>query len=108
MFRIALLATASAAAVCLAGMAQAADYWAPPTMGGAAPPVIAVEPVQDCRAFYDDYAHRGFGWGSGPGTSLGFGTFEGALPRYPKNSFPNWYGDCLNWGHYSATGSAHR
>ncbi len=75
------------------------------------PPLLLLqrlEPVQDCSAFYDDYAVRGWGWGSGPGTSVGFGTFEGALPRYPVNEFPNWYGDCVNWGNYSATGSAAR
>jgi len=39
----------------------------------------------------------GFGWSVGPGSTLGFGAFEGALPRYPSNEFPNWYGEC---GHY--------
>jgi hypothetical protein len=107
MIRTSLLAIVSIAAVWAAGVAKAADAWGPSAIPPA-PDLIVVERVQDCRAFYDDYAHRGFGWGSGPGTSLGFGTFEGALPRYPKNSFPNWYGDCLNWGHYSATGSARR
>jgi hypothetical protein len=32
--------------------------------------------------------------------------FEGALPRYPYNSFPNWYGACLTWGRYSSSGTA--
>ncbi len=41
-----------------------------------------------------------------PGSSIGFGAFEGALPRYKKNEFPNWYGSCVNWGHYSSSGSA--
>jgi hypothetical protein len=68
----------------------------------------SVERVQDCSRFADPYHYRGFGWGSGPDSSLGFGTFEGALPSYPMNSFPNWYGLCENWGHYSATGSAPR
>jgi hypothetical protein len=74
-------------------------------------PAVAVAPpalTQDCSAFYDDYQRRGFTWGSGPGSSVGFGTFEGALPRYPENSFPNWYGACADWGRYSATGSARR
>jgi hypothetical protein len=69
-------------------------------------PVVAVVPLQDCSVFYDDHRIRGFGWGSGWGSTLGFGAFEGALPRYPDNSFPNWYGACVNWGNYSATGSA--
>jgi hypothetical protein len=67
---------------------------------------VVIVPVQNCSAFYDDYAVRGFGWGVGPGSGIGFGVFEGALPRYPDNQFPNWYGACLNWGHYHATGSA--
>jgi hypothetical protein len=72
----------------------------------ASPPTT--ERVEDCSAFYDPYDSRGFGWGSGPGLGVGFGTFEGALPLYPSNSFPNWYGLCVTWGHYSATGSAPR
>jgi hypothetical protein len=103
MLRIAFFATASVAAVWIASAAEAADRKVRVRATAApAPLVVIVEPVQDCSAFYDDYSRRGFGWGSGPGTSVGFGTFEGALPRYTKNSFPNWYGDCLNWGHYSA------
>ena len=98
MIRTAVVATASIAAVWLAGAANAADR----AVRVAAPPVVVEERVQDCSAFYNDYRRRGFGWGSGPGSSLGFGTFEGALPRYPINEFPNWYGSCLNWGHYSA------
>jgi len=101
MIRTALVAASSIAAIWLSGLANAAEY---PVRRGAAA-VVVVKPVQDCSAFYDDYT-RGFGWGSGPGASPGFGAFEGALPRYPANSFPNWYGDCLNWGHYSATGSS--
>jgi hypothetical protein len=102
------LATASIAAALLAGTANAAEVrrTKPAAPGAAVAAAPAAEPVQDCSAFYDDYAVRGWGWGSGPGTSAGFGTFEGALPRYPLNSFPNWYGDCVNWGNYSATGSA--
>lgn len=88
------------ATVCLAAPADAKDR-----RNGVAAATPAV-PVQDCSVFYDDYARRGFGWGSGPGSGLGFGTFEGALPRYVPNQFPNWYGACENWGHYSATGSA--
>jgi hypothetical protein len=102
MMRHVLLLTAAFAAIDLAGAANAKDARAKPeTVVATSPPMR----VQDCAAFYDDYARRGFGWGSGPGTSAGFGTFEGALPRYPENSFPNWYGDCVNWGNYSATGS---
>ncbi len=98
-----VFATAAIAAVCFMGAASAADkvVKAPPVV--AAP--LAVTPLQDCSAFYDDYRRRGFVWGSGPGSSLGFSTFEGALPRYPLNEFPNWYGECVNWGHYSASGA---
>ena len=91
-------------ASCFAGAANAADQVVKAFPGPTVP--YAVAPVQDCSAFYDDYRRRGFVWGSGPGASLGFGTFEGALPRYPINEFPNWYGECVNWGHYSASGSA--
>jgi hypothetical protein len=69
-------------------------------------PIRTVVRVQDCSAFYEPYYIRGFGWGSGPGLGVSFGTFEGALPQYPSNSFPNWYGACVTWGRYSATGSA--
>ena len=105
MIKIAL-ATASIAAVLLAATANAAEVRKKPAATGAAVAAPAATAIQDCSAFYDDYAVRGWGWGSGPGTSVGFGTFEGALPRYPVNEFPNWYGDCVNWGNYSATGSA--
>jgi hypothetical protein len=102
-----VLATASIAAALLAASANAKDVRTKPATASAAVAAApAAEPVQDCSAFYDAYAVHGWGWGSGPGTSAGFGTFEGALPRYPLNSFPNWYGDCVNWGNYSATGSA--
>ena len=101
-----VLATTAIASVCLAASANAAEVRTKPTAAGAAVATLAIKPVQDCSAFYDDYARRGWGWGSGPGTSAGIGTFEGALPRYPANEFPNWYGDCVNWGHYGATGSA--
>jgi hypothetical protein len=104
MIRHLILAAASITALCVVGAANAADVKARPGVAVAAPVVVA--PVQDCSVFYDDYQRRGFTWGSGPGTSVGFGTFEGALPRYPDNEFPNWYGDCAQWGHYSATGSA--
>lgn len=67
----------------------------------AAPPVVvAVAPA--CDDFYLGY-RRSFGWGS---TGFGFGAMEGALPRYPANEFPNWYGGCPTPGHYSASGSA--
>jgi hypothetical protein len=103
MIKIAL-ATTSIAFALLAASANAAEVRKKPVAAVAAAP--AATAIQDCSAFYDDYAVRGWGWGSGPGTSVGFGTFEGALPRYPVNEFPNWYGDCVNWGNYSATGSA--
>jgi hypothetical protein len=74
----------------------------------AEPSPPAVERAQDCSRFYDPYHSRGFGWGSGPPSNVGFGTFEGALPAYPTNSFPNWYGLCDTWGHYSAAGTAPR
>ena len=61
--------------------------------------------LQDCSEFADPYRYRGFGWGSGPDSNLGFGTFEGALPAYAQNTFPNWYGLCRTWGHYVAPGS---
>jgi len=83
---------------------NAADVKAPPAVAAPA----AVVAVQDCSRFYDDYSRRGFGWGHGPGEGLGCGTREGALPRYPENQFPNWYGWCVNWGHYSASGTAYR
>jgi hypothetical protein len=97
---------AAAAFVALLGttaVAHAADVKARPRAVAVAPVVV----VQDCSVFYDDLYTRGFAWGSGPG-NIGFGTFEGALPRYPDNSFPNWYGHCTQWGHYSAAGSAPR
>ncbi len=91
---------------CCGGAAIAADQVAKATpVAPAAAPSAAVR-VADCSAFYDDYRRRGFGWGVGPGSSIGFGAFEGALPRYKKNEFPNWYGSCVNWGHYSSSGSA--
>ena len=105
MIKIAL-ATACIAAVFLAASANAKDVRTRPAAAATVAAAPAAEAIQDCSAFYDDYAVRGWGWGSGPGTSVGFGTFEGALPRYPVNEFPNWYGDCVNWGNYSATGSA--
>jgi hypothetical protein len=106
MIRIAL-ATACIAAALVATTANTAEIRTKPATAGAAVPAApAAVAIQDCSAFYDDYARRGWGWGSGPGTSVGFGTFEGALPRYPVNEFPNWYGDCVNWGNYSATGTA--
>jgi hypothetical protein len=88
-----------------AGLAEAASR-RPAAAAVVATP--APVPTADCSAFYDDYALRGYGWGSSPGSSVGFGLFEGALPRYPDNSFPNWYGACVEWGHYSASGSARR
>jgi hypothetical protein len=106
MIRQLAVSTAVAAAVCLfgAGMAAAADRKVVKAPVAPAPAAAAL--IEDCSAFYDDYAVRGFGWGVGPGTSLGFGAFEGALPRYIPNEFPNWYGACKNWGAYSASGTA--
>jgi hypothetical protein len=103
MNRAFVLATAAIAAVSLTGAVNAKGKIVK------APEVVAIAPVevaQDCSRFYDVYRPHGFTWGVGPGSSLGFGTFEGALPRYPINEFPNWYGHCLNSGHYSAAGSA--
>jgi hypothetical protein len=105
MIRTAVVTTIATTAVWL-GVASAAEVTVRPRVVRS--PVVVVVPVQDCSAFYDDYRHRGFGWGSGPGSGLGFRVFEGALPQYPVNSFPNWYGDCLNWGHYSSAGSVRR
>ncbi len=85
------------------GCAEAAPRKVPAQAAPSPPPA---ERVQDCGDFYDPYHDRGFGPGSGPDSNVGFGTFEGALPAYPMNSFPNWYGLCVNWGHYSASGSA--
>jgi len=105
----ALLGIAAIAMVCMASTADAAKR-AKPAAAAASAQVVAATPgpVQDCSAFYSDYARRGFTWGSGPGLGLGFGVFEGALPRYIPNEFPNWYGECVNWGHYSASGTAAR
>ena len=72
------------------------------------PATPGVARVQDCSTLYDPYHSRGFGPGSGPDSNAGFGMFEGALPAYPMNSFPNWYGLCATWGHYGAAGSAPR
>ncbi len=98
-----VVAAAAVLTLGLAGGASAADLPVKAPVV-AAPAAVAV--VQDCSVFYDDYHHRGFGWGHGPGSSLGFGAFEGALPRYKFNEFPNWYGACATWGPYSATGTA--
>ena len=103
MIRQVVLAAAATSFLCAAGIGQAADFKARPGVA-AAPPLVL--PIEDCSVFYDDYRRRGFTWGSGPGTGVGFGVFEGALPRYPDNQFPNWYGLCDTWGHYSAAGSA--
>jgi hypothetical protein len=109
MIRQLVLCTAAIAATCLIGIgsADAADQKIVRKAPVIAAPVAVVR-VEDCSAFYDDYHERGFGWGTGPGASLGFGAFEGALPRYPRNEFPNWYGACVNWGHYSAAGGSAR
>jgi hypothetical protein len=105
-----LLTIGAAAFLGLTAVVTAANAADRKVKAAAAPaaPAVTVERVEDCSAFYDPYENRGFGWGSGPGRAFGFGTFEGALPDYPMNSFPNWYGQCVNWGHYSATGSAAR
>lgn len=88
------------------GTSDAADREA--AAARAAPWLHPVKRVQDCSKFYDPYRTRGFGWGSGPGLDVPLGMFEGALPAYPMNSFPNWYFLCETWGHYSAAGSAPR
>ena len=106
MIQKALLATGTAILVWFGTMAivEAAD--ARVVLAAPAEPIWIAERVENCSVFYEPYRIRGFGWGSGPGLGVGFGTFEGALPRYPLNSFPNWYGACQRWGRYSATGSA--
>lgn len=103
MNRTFVIATAAMATVSLAGVANAKGKIVKAPV--AAAPVL-VEVAQDCSRFYDPYRPHGFTWGVGPGKSFGFGTFEGALPRYPINEFPNWYGLCANPGHYSTAGSA--
>lgn len=65
-----------------------------------------VERVEDCSTFCEPRRSRRIPWDFTRGVGLGFGTFEGALPMYPSNSFPNWYGACLTWGHYTASGAA--
>jgi hypothetical protein len=103
MIQRAVLASAVAAVAYFSVVArtEAADVGVAPLLR-----IPMVRRVQDCSAFYNPYRVRGFGWGSGPGLGVGFGTFEGALPMYPTNEFPNWYGACVNWGHYSSTGTA--
>jgi hypothetical protein len=102
MNRAFLVATAAIAAVCLVSTANAADKIVKAPV--AAPALMEV--AQDCSRFYDVYRPHGFTWGVGPGSSVGFGMMEGALPRYPINEFPNWYGLCANYGHYSTAGHA--
>jgi hypothetical protein len=103
MNRAFVLATAAIAVVSLTGAASAKGKIAKAPVAAVAAPV---ELAQDCSRFYDVYRPHGFTWGVGPGSSVGFGTFEGALPRYPINEFPNWYGLCVNYGPYSTAGSA--
>jgi hypothetical protein len=102
MKRTFVLATAVIAAVSLTSAVNARSK----VVKAPEAPPAPVEVAQDCSRFYDVYRPHGFTWGVGPGSSVGFGTFEGALPRYPINEFPNWYGFCVNWGHYSTAGSA--
>ena len=102
MNRAIVVATAAIAAV---SIASAANAQSKVVKAPEAAPALA-EVAQDCSRFYDVYRPHGFTWGVGPGSSVGFGTFEGALPRYPINEFPNWYGHCVNAGHYSTAGSA--
>ena len=102
MNRAFVLATAI---VATASLTSAADAKKKNLKAPEAPPAL-VEVAQDCSRFYDVYRPHGFTWGVGPGSSVGFGTFEGALPRYPINEFPNWYCFCVSPGHYSGTGSA--
>jgi hypothetical protein len=105
MLRKIFFSAAAITVLCWSGAANAAEKPVPKAQPAPAE-APAVARVQDCSDFYDDYRVRGFGWGVGPGSALGFGALEGALPRYPRNEFPNWYGECVNWGHYSASGSA--
>ena len=86
------------------GTSNAADK-AVEAQGQAAAWPLQAGRVQDCSEFADPYRYRGFGWGSGPDSNLGFGTFEGALPTYAQNTFPNWYGLCRTWGPYVAPGT---
>ena len=106
MVQKALLATAVVTLAWSAMVARADAAELAITRVAPAAPITIIGRVQDCSRFYDPYRIRGFGWGSGPGLGVGFGTFEGALPLYPQNEFPNWYGSCVNWGHYSSTGTA--
>jgi opacity protein-like surface antigen len=96
MTRNLLLAGAALLLAAAAGSAQAAD------VAVKAPPPAVVAVAERCDDFYLGY-RRSFGWGH---TGFGFGAFEGALPRYPANEFPNWYGLCPTPGHYSASGTA--
>jgi hypothetical protein len=96
MLKYPLLATAAAVLGCAAASAADVAVKAPP-----APAVVAV--AEGCSDFYLGY-RRSFGWGT---TGFGFGAMEGALPRYPRNEFPNWYGLCPTPGHYSASGSVY-
>ena len=103
MNRAFVLATAAIAALSFAGEANAKGKIVKAPVAAVAAPV---EVARDCSRFYDVYRPHGFTWGVGPGSSLGFGMFEGALPRYPINEFPNWYGHCTTYGPYSTAGSA--
>ena len=49
-------------------------------------------PIQDCRVFFPRFP--------------GFGHMNGARPDHGFGSFPGWYGECANWGAYSASGTA--
>lgn len=97
----------------LGGGVVAIAYFAVVTGTEAADTAIAlarqtrfVERVEDCSTFYEPHRSRRIPWDFTHGVGLGFGTLEGALPMYPSNSFPNWYGACRTWGHYSASGAA--
>lgn len=97
------VAVVAIAVMSIAGAAQAAD------VPGKAPrmaPVVVATPIQDCSVFYNDYRRRGFSFGVGPGSGLGFGLMNGAMSRYTREGFPDWYGECANWGIYSASGTA--
>src|SRR5450755_3228903 len=103
MNRAFVLAAAAIAAVSFTGEANATGKIVKAPVAAVAAPV---ELARDCSRLYDVYSPHGFTWGVGPGSSLGFGMFEGALPRYPINEFPNWYGQCTTYGPYSTAGSA--
>jgi hypothetical protein len=106
MNRAFVVATAAIAAVCLASAANAKSKVVTPPAEEAEEATSFMSEVMDCSRFYNVYRQHGFKWGVGPGAGAGFGMMEGALPRYPVNEFPGWYGQCVHWGHSSTAGHA--